>query len=224
MAREIVDGIDNANRQESQNFMIPWIKFVDIGHTAVMIPMAGAIAAWLIAGRAWKMALCWCVIFTAALSVVALSKIAFLGWGIGIPSLDFKALSGHAMLTTAVIPVMFYLLLQWSPPIVRAAGVLLGIVFGVIMVFCLVAFNFHTVSEAIAGCILGAFVTFGFVWTSGTLPIPRLNRWLIPFSASAFLAVWYVKPASIEHSIIVVALYFSGHDAPYSWATYNLNP
>lgn len=204
-------------------FMISWIKFVDIGDTAIMLPMAGAIAAWLVAGRAWKLALCWSVIFSAGLTVVALSKIVFLGWGIGIPLLDFKALSGHAMRTTAVIPVMLYLLLQWSTPIVRAAGILLGIVFGVIMVFCLVAFNFHTVSEAIGGCVLGAFVSLGFVWTSGTLPIPRLNHWLIPFSASAFLAIWYVKPASIVHWIIAVALYFSGHDAPYNWTTWELD-
>jgi hypothetical protein len=82
-------------------------QIIDIGHTAVMLPMAGAIAAWLIAGRAWKIALCWCVMFGAGLSLVALSKIAYLGWELGVPSLDFKALSGHAFRATAVIPVFF---------------------------------------------------------------------------------------------------------------------
>lgn len=200
--------------------MISWTKIVHLGDTVVMIPVAAAIAAWLVTGRAWRTALWWCLIFTAGITLVAASKIAFLAWGSGIRSLDFKAISGHAMSTTAVIPVMFYLLLQRSPPITRAYGVLLGIVFGALMGILLVVLNEHSVSEAAAGCVIGGIVSLGFIWLSATSPMPSLNGWLIPFSVLAFLAVWYAEPSSVEYWMTRVALYLSGRDKPYNWATW----
>lgn len=85
------------------------MTIIDIAHASVMLPLAGAIAAWLIAGQAWKLVLCWCGMFAAGLAVVALSKIAFLGWQTGIPLIEFQALSGHAFRAAAVIPVFFLL-------------------------------------------------------------------------------------------------------------------
>ncbi|WLI90669.1 hypothetical protein Q4S45_05990 [Massilia sp. R2A-15] len=88
---------------------MPWMTIIDVGHASVMLPLAGAIAAWLIAGQAWKLALCWCAMFAAGLGIVALSKIAFLGWNTAIPTIAFQALSGHAFRAAAVIPVFFLL-------------------------------------------------------------------------------------------------------------------
>lgn len=194
----------------------PWLKIIHLGGTAVMIPAACAIAALLLTGRAWRMALWWCLLFAAGLGLVAASKIAFLGWGLGIPSLDFKTLSGHAMLTTAVIPVIFFLLLQWASPVVWSGGIGLSIILSAILTICLIAFNFHSASEAIAGCTLGGIVSLGFIKMSGTLSTVRLNRRLILFSILAFLAVQYAKPPSIEYWIERAALYISGHDKLYN--------
>lgn len=202
--------------------MIPWTKIVHLGDTAIMIPVAAAIMAYLITGRAWRMAWWWCLLFTLGISLVAATKIAFLGWGSGIRSVDFKALSGHATSTTAVIPVIFYLLLQRSPPIMRAFGVLLGIVFGVLMGIFLVVLNEHSASEAAAGCILGSVISLSFIKLSTTLP-SKPNIWLVLFSVLAFLAVWYTEPPSIEYWMERVALYLSGHERPYNWATWELN-
>ncbi|HWJ96245.1 MAG TPA: hypothetical protein VNT33_16070, partial [Telluria sp.] len=121
-----------------------WVQVVDIGHTAVMLPMAGALAAWMLAGRAWKMALCWCAMFGAGLLVVALSKIAYLGWQAGLPSLEFQALSGHALRATAVLPVACFLVLQGAPPSLRKAGIALGVLASLALGLLLVLFRFHT--------------------------------------------------------------------------------
>lgn len=199
--------------------MIPSIGLIDIGHTAVMVPAAAAITVWFATGRAWRMALCWSLFFTTGICLVAASKIAFLAWGVGIRSLDFKALSGHAMRTTAVMPVLFYLLLQRSPILVRIAGVVFGVVIGVIMGVFLVVLNFHSISESIAGCVLGGFVSLGFIWISGTMPAPHQNHWLLPFSLLTFLSLWYLKPFSLMNWLVHIALYLSGHDEPYNWST-----
>jgi hypothetical protein len=197
-------------------------KLVNFGDSAIMIPAAAAITAWLVTGHAWRMALWWCLLFIAGVGLVIASKIVFLGWGSGIHSIDFKAFSGHAMRTTAVIPVMFYLLLQRSPPLMRVCGTLLGILFGVLMGICVATFNFHSVSEAMAGCVIGGSVSLGFIRMSDNLPMLRLNRWLVPCSILVFFAVWYVRPASLEHWITDMALHLSGHAEPYSWTTWEL--
>jgi hypothetical protein len=198
--------------------MMSWTLIIDIGHTAVMLPMAGAIAAWLMAGRAWKMALCWCIMFAAGLSVVALSKIAFLGWEVGIPSLDFKALSGHALRATAVIPVLFFVVLQGTSISWRTGGVVFGIGVSVGLGVLLVHFKFHTASEVIASFVLGTFVSLGYMRIATTLPAPRFNRWTVPLSMIVFIVFFSVKPSSINHRLVDVALYLSGRDRPYEWS------
>jgi hypothetical protein len=197
--------------------MIPWKLVIDIGHTAVMLPMAGAIAAWLIAGRAWKMALCWCVMFAAGLSLVALSKIAFLGWETGIPSLDFKALSGHALCSTAVIPVLFFVVLQGASTSWRTGGVVFGIGVSVALGVLLVHFKFHTASEVIPSFMLGTTVSLGYIRIATTLPAPRINRWTVPLSMIVFVVFFSLKPSSINHRLVDVALHLSGRDRPYEW-------
>jgi hypothetical protein len=197
--------------------MIPWKLVIDIGHTAVMLPMAGAIAAWLIAGRAWKMALCWCVMFAAGLSLVALSKIAFLGWETGIPSLDFKALSGHALCSTAVIPVLFFVVLQGASTSWRTGGVVVGIGVSVALGVLLVHFKFHTASEVIPSFMLGTTVSLGYIRIATTLPAPRINRWTVPLSMIVFVVFFSLKPSSINHRLVDVALHLSGRDRPYEW-------
>jgi hypothetical protein len=197
--------------------MIPWKLIIDIGHTAVMLPLAGAIAAWLIAGRAWKMALCWCVMFAAGLSLVALSKIAFLGWETGIPSLDFKALSGHALCSTAVIPVLFFVVLQGASTSWRTGGVVVGIGVSVALGVLLVHFKFHTASEVIPSFMLGTTVSLGYIRIATTLPAPRINRWTVPLSMIVFVVFFSLKPSSINHRLVDVALHLSGRDRPYEW-------
>ncbi|MEO7494685.1 MAG: membrane-associated phospholipid phosphatase [Massilia sp.] len=191
---------------------------VEIGHTAVMLPMAGAIAAWLLAGRAWQRALCWCLMFAAGLSMVALSKIAFLGWETGIPSLHFDALSGHAFRAAAVIPVFFFVVLQGTPTSWRAGGVACGIALGVGIAVLLVRFGFHTASEVIASSVLGCVVGLGFMRIAAGLPAPRISRSTVLFSVIIFAAIFALKPSSISHRLVDIALYLSQRDHPFVWS------
>jgi hypothetical protein len=197
--------------------MISWMQIIDIGHTAIMVPTAGAIAVWLICGRAWKLALCWCLIFAAGLGLVALSKIAYLGWGLELPSIGFKALSGHAWRAMAVIPVLFFVLLQGTPASWRNRGVALGIALSIGLGVLLVVFRFHTASEVIASWILGIAAGLVFVRISKMLPAPSVDRWAVAMSVLTFLVIFGLKPSTINHHLVDVALYLSGHDRPYRW-------
>lgn len=198
--------------------MMSWTHIIDIGDTAVTLPVAGAIVAWLIAGRAWKAALCWCLMFAAGLSLVASSKIAFLGWDAGVPSLNFQALSGHAFRATAVIPVCFFVLMQGTSMAWRTGGVIVGMVVSLGLGVLLVHFKFHTASEVIASSMLGSSVSLGFMRIAMTLPAPHINRWTAPLSMMVFLGICSLKPSSINHRLVDVALYLSGRDRPHTWS------
>lgn len=191
---------------------------IDIGHTAVALPLAAAIAVWLITGRAWRLAFCWCLMLAVGLGLVASSKIAFLGWDAGIPSLAFKALSGHALCATAVLPVLFFVTLQEASRSWRRSGGVFGVGLSLVLGVLLVQFKFHTASEVFASSLLGLSISLGYIRIAGNLPAPGIHRWTVPMSALAFVLVFAVKPSVVNHKLDDVALYFSGRDHPYKWS------
>lgn len=177
-----------------------------------MLPAAAAIAAWLAAGRAWRLACVWSLLFMLALALVAASKIAYLGWRFGFPPLDFKAFSGHAMCTSSVFPTAFYLLLQRSGAARRNYGIALGLVLGISMSILLVALNEHSVSEVAAGFFLGAGASLSFIGYANTLPAQLQNHRRFAVSALVFAVVWLAHPESIGYWLVWITLYFSPHD------------
>ncbi|MDP9108232.1 MAG: membrane-associated phospholipid phosphatase, partial [Pseudomonadota bacterium] len=97
-------------------------------------PAALAILAWLLAGRLWRLAATWIMLFGVGMLLVVASKIAFIGWGIGSQSLDFTGLSGHAMRACAVMPVLAYLIAQGGAQRAwRIGGIVTGICAGVLI-------------------------------------------------------------------------------------------
>lgn len=195
-----------------------WKTIIDIGHTAVMFPLAAAIAAWLIAGRAWRMATYWCGMFVAGVGLVALSKIAFLGWGAQIASLGFKALSGHTFCASAVLPAACYVLLRESPPSRRMLGVMLGISASIALGVLIVYFDFHSASEVMASLALGVFISLLFMRIADRFPCPRINRRTASFSLVAFAAIFALNPSVLNYQVVKVALHLSGREHPYDWS------
>jgi hypothetical protein len=86
-----------------------WNRFTNLGDLAVMLPLAATIAIWLAAQKQFASSLRWLLAFGSAGLLVAISKIAFIGWGIGSRDFDFTGISGHTMLATATLPVLLFL-------------------------------------------------------------------------------------------------------------------
>jgi len=195
-----------------------WKTIIDIGHTAVMFPLAAAIAAWLIAGRAWRMAVYWCGMFVAGIGLVALSKVVFLGWGAQIALLGFKALSGHTFCASAVLPTAVYVLLRESAPSWRMLGVTLGISASMALGVLIVYFDFHSASEVIASFALGLFISLLYMRIADRYPCPRINRWTASFSVLVFAAIFALNPSVLNYQVVKVALHLSGREHPYDWS------
>ncbi|MDB5823701.1 MAG: rane-associated phospholipid phosphatase [Herminiimonas sp.] len=195
--------------------MFLWHKITFVGDSVVLLPAGLVILAWLAAGHAWRLALLWSALFASGLVVVLATKIAFIGWGIGIESLDFTGVSGHAMRASAIFPVIAWLFLQRSSGSARNLGILVGVGLGLLVTVSRVVLHYHSVSEAVSGWMLGSVVALLFIRVGQGLAKPQLNRWLIALAMLGLLPTSYAEPAPTSQWMNTVALYLSGHDRPY---------
>lgn len=200
--------------------MIPWNHITLFGDVSITSLAALAIGAWLLAENEKRLALWWAILYVAGLGVVTASKIAFIGWGIGIAALDFSGFSGHAMRITAVAPVLLYLILQKSAPSIRAFGVLCGFAFAGLVGISRLAVHAHSVSEVVSGWILGGIVSIAFIGIAGSLRKYIFSPLRIGLILLTLLPAPYVQPAPTQKWLTSMTLYISGHDKPFRRASW----
>lgn len=194
-----------------------WSTLFHLGDLALTLPTGIAIAAWLLAARAWRAALGWLLAYGLALGLVAATKIAFLGWATGVPALDFKAVSGHAAGYTATFPTLCWLLTQRAPPALRYGAMLAALALGLVVVAALVHTGEHTPAEAVAGWLVGALACACAASLAADAPAPTPAS-ALPYAALAFgLTAWVLHSVSVGYWMIKVALALSGNHYPYSW-------
>jgi len=182
----------------------------------VLGPAGAAIALWLAIGSSWRLALNWCLLYGAGLGLVVLTKVAFIGWGVGIYTADFTGFSGHAFRSAAVVPVAAFVALRGVSRPLRVAGVALGTAFALLVSFARVEGGFHSVSEAVTGTVLGLMVAFAFIWQAREAPKFVLS-WVLVLASLCILAFTpQVEPVDTESVLTTVALRLSGHEEPFT--------
>lgn len=210
--------------------MVWWSHLSALGGLNVTALLALAIAAWLVGAHCWRLALAWCLLFGAAMTVAAASQMAFIGWGVGIRSLDFTGFSGHATRAAAVFPVAFFLLFErrgrrraerplpgraerrregWLRAAVLAGGLLAA---GVAV--ARVKVGAHSPSEAVAGCLLGLATSGLFVARARAARDFSPQPLLLGLLAATFLLP-RADPANSHQWLTAAALKLSGRDRVY---------
>ncbi len=81
------------------------------GDSTVLLPSAAALFIVLMLRKtsrllAWQ----WSLLFGITGAIVCASKLAFMGWGLGIRELDYTGFSGHSALSAAFWPIFLWLL------------------------------------------------------------------------------------------------------------------
>jgi membrane-associated phospholipid phosphatase len=192
-----------------------WYSITRLGGAGLTLPLALTIALWLVLGYSWRLAASWLAIIAAASGIVALTKIAFLGWGVGVREWDFTGVSGHAMLSTAVYPVGLFLTLLPTRASVRVLGVVLGLAAGVAVGLSRIVLEAHSPSEALAGCIVGALAAVLFVWWAWDVRPGKLST--VPVAVSLLMLAVALHDVRVptQRWITHVALHLSGRDRPY---------
>ncbi len=140
--------------------MTPWFQVIRLGGAAQALALAGFITVCLACagyrGRAFR----WVVSLGVGASLVLAGKLAFVFYGWFLPSVGLYNISGHAMLTAAVYPVMFMLLGSIVGDRAAKYGIVAGLLVALLMGIVLVAGLYHTFAETLIGAAIG----LGVAW------------------------------------------------------------
>lgn len=204
--------------------MMNWWNTVSFtADMSVLGPAGVAIAVWLLVSRQWRLVLGWSLWYGGGMLLVVLSKLAFIGWGLGSAEFDFTGFSGHAMRAGAVFPVLMYVVLQRAPRSLRLAGVLFGVAYAVLVAISRVVVHAHSVSEAVSGCVLGLAMAFGFMWQArGAVNFAVSHALALASLALMVLITFKAEPMPTEDWLQKIALRLSGHERIFSRADWKL--
>jgi hypothetical protein len=172
-----------------------WPVFTNIGDAAMTLPVALICAGW-IAMSDLSLAFRWVLALAAGMALVGVTKILYAGWGIYLPAIGFRVVSGHTMLSTSVWTVALTLLLRsWRQP--ALAGVVLGALLGVFTGLARVHDHSHSLSEVVSGWMIGALVAAVFLRAALNAEIERS------------------RPVGATVILLLVSLLAYGHRAPF---------
>ncbi len=206
-----------------------WItRFGEIG---IVLPLVAALCVWLVAStRSLRPALVWLLPLGLAVLVTSLSKIAFIGWGLGVAALDFTGFSGHAMFSAAVYPVLAYSVAVHTGRTARGAHLAMGVGYALALAIAWsrVHIQVHSVSEVVAGCALGAAASAWTVWRMHRSPLqhkPHAIRWLL-WGLAGWLVVMplHAAPSRSHDMVTRLALTLAAHEQAFKRADLHAAP
>lgn len=193
------------------------MRMLHMGDLDVALPIGAGLGVWLLAAGAGRTALRWGACFAGALLLVGATKIAHLAWDTDLDLFDFKAISGHATVVTALYPIAAWALLYHRGRAAALTGLAAGLLVSIIVATLLVTSGEHTIAEAAAGWSLGAAVSLAGCARSADLAQVRLQPaiwWTLPAFA---LSAWLMQSAHIGYWMIRLALVLSDDTRPYVW-------
>ncbi|WP_288398743.1 phosphatase PAP2 family protein [uncultured Serratia sp.] len=153
-----------------------WYSLTFFGDSMLLLPSGIIVFAILMfVCRDWKQTAQWALLFGGVGAIVCASKLAFMGWGIGIRELDFTGFSGHSALSASIWPVMMWLLTGRFSTAVRKTAVLSGYALALLIGYSRLAIHVHSVSEVISGLALGGAASSAFLWLQHNIAPPVLS-------------------------------------------------
>ena len=205
-----------------------WAAVTRLGEAQILLPAFLAGTLWLFLGPAVARspagtgetrdappardsARAWLSKIVAATGLTTASKIAFLGFGIGSMALDFTGLSGHAMYSMAILPVLAAL-------VAGPRGAAIGVLLALAVLVSRVELHAHSWSEALGGALLGGAVAS---WTLGRyLREPTIRRapWWLPLALAGWLTLlpWRASPARMHGLVVAMSLWLADRSEPYT--------
>jgi len=126
-----------------------WRTLSPLGDSRWLLPMALVLLFTLPRADArlkWR----WLLAIAVTAGITLASKLAFMGWGIGIKSVHFTGFSGHAAMSSVSYPVVGALLAGPGKR-ARAIGLAIGVLLATAIAWSRIPLHAHSLSEVIAG-------------------------------------------------------------------------
>lgn len=164
-----------------------WDVITRFGEVQTLLPAALWVCLALLRSQATRvLAYRWLFWLALVTLLNAASKLAFIGWGVGVASWNFTGFSGHAMFSAAIYPLLLVTLVARRSPGWHRAALGLGLVLAAGVALSRVMVNAHSVSEVVLGWLLGSGVTL----LAMSRPALQSARWHL--SVPTLLALWMV--------------------------------
>jgi membrane-associated phospholipid phosphatase len=201
---------------ETQSPTFAWQVLTHMGSASLLMPMVVlmALGFWMSGQR--RLVWVWLPSLGLAAFLTLVSKILFMGWGIGSAFLNFTGISGHTVLASSVLPVLFSALFGFWLPRKPVWGVVVGLALAVGVGVSRVVLGAHSASEVTVGWLMGLAVTLRAVTSlAAGLEPPRLVRlapWVLLLALHTGSAT-YLPSHSWE---VRFSLWLSGHDQPFA--------
>lgn len=194
-----------------------WPLITHLGSASLLIPTLVITALGLrVSGQAAALRIWLLTIFVAIVATIV-TKVLFFGWGIGSASLNFTGVSGHTLLATAVLPVLFgWLLASENSRFSLIAGVSFGALLSIGVGISRVVLGAHSVSEVILAWLIGGAVS-GITLSALRSPNPR--PWYAALSPALLLLAFGTTASTYlptHNWEIDLSMFLSGHRKPYT--------
>lgn len=182
-----------------------WKLLSSLGDSRWLLPMI-AILLISLPRLAFKWRALAAIAITAAMTLA--SKLAYMGWGLGIAGIDFTGFSGHAAMSSTIYPVAGTLL-AGTPRPARIAGFAAGAILALLIGWSRIPLHAHSLSEVVAGLVLGIAAA---AWTVRAKELPeRPSHWILTAALVAGLALPIAAPHLRTHEVVVeLAKWLSG--------------
>lgn len=193
-----------------------WLFLTRWGNSILLLPTAACIGIglWSIGDR--RVARRWASWFGAAVGLVLATKLAFLGWGIGIRAIDFTGISGHTTLAASVLPMFGWWMTRDRADASRRIAILIGWALAVAVAVSRVVLSTHSAAEVVAGCLLGSLVAAMVIPHERRATVSGPFRWAVLAGLLVFGTVPGPADSDEAHGLVVrMALQLSGRSAPY---------
>ncbi|WP_154048453.1 hypothetical protein [Thiomonas intermedia] len=196
-----------------------WIAITDFGDSAVLVPLAAVLLTWM----AWRhrgAAVLWAVLLLINIAGVALTKIAYMGWGLHPPGWNFIGLSGHSALSMLVWPTVGALMASGRSRLWRWTLPAAGLVLSAAIVVSRLTTDAHTPIEAALGAAWGAVFAAVFLWRLRGLAPRRQSApaWLLPAVLLVPLVLTYGRIFPTNSVLEQVACALSGRAQAFTRA------
>lgn len=194
-----------------------WQALTRLGEAQILIPAAVLMFLVLsVRPQSRKLAFVWMALIAVAALITTATKLAFLGWGIGIAEYDFTGISGHSMFAAAIYPVLAYVVVPGRNGGVRYGATALGAMLAILVGVSRLVVGAHSESEVVTGLLLGGAASALAIKLAG----PTRTR--VHPVYPVMLLIWFLwvpskMPGSQTHSWGTrLALALSGHEAPFT--------
>jgi len=188
-----------------------WAAVSDLGDAAMTLPLAVACIVWLTRSSAGRHgAAAWTLMLATGMALVGTTKLLYAGCGIQIRAIDFRVISGHTMLASAVWPMTCAFALTGWAPVRPSTSLSLGLALGALIGLARVFDDAHTPSEVVAGWAVGSAVALSFVWRHGAPRVDARYRMLAAGSLLAVTAIAYGRHAPIQAAIELYSPFLCG--------------